>query len=168
MRVYWTILIVILVMVDQLSKWMVETMLPLQQQVEVIPFFSLFRTYNFGVAFSFLDGLGQWPLVAMTAVIIGFVFWLWRSVELDRSLSELGYALIISGAIGNLIDRAWLGKVVDMILFHIDSFDFRFAVFNLADTFITIGAIAIIIDEYRIWQKTRKLDKEHNKEVQDG
>jgi len=171
MRIYWTLLIIILVIVDQLSKWMVETMLPLQQQIEVIPFFSLFRTYNYGVAFSFLDGLGQWPLVGMTVVIIGFVFWLWRGLEADRGLSAFGYALIIGGAIGNLIDRAWLGKVVDMILFHIDSLDFRFAVFNLADTFITIGAMAIILDEILVWQKARKANKTkdtEDKEVQDG
>lgn len=171
MRIHWTLLIIILVMVDQISKWMVETMLPLQQQIDLVPFLSLFRTYNFGVAFSFLDGLGQWPLVAMTAAIIGFVFWLWRGVEPDRSFSEFGYALIIGGAIGNLIDRIWLGKVVDMILFHIDSLDFRFAVFNLADTFITIGAMAIILDEIMTWQKARKLNKTKDtkdKEVQDG
>ena len=155
-------------MIDQLSKWMVETMLPLQQQIEVIPFFSLFRTYNYGVAFSFLEGLGRWPLVIMIALIIGFVFWLWRGLEINRYLSEFGYALIIGGAIGNLIDRAWLGKVVDMILFHIDSLDFRFAVFNLADTFITIGALAIILDEIITWKKTRKTTNEKDKEVQDG
>jgi signal peptidase II len=160
MRIFWAILIIVLVMIDQLTKWMVESMLPLQQQIEVIPFFSLFRTYNFGVAFSFLDGLGQWPLVVMTGLIICFVFWLWRSIEPNRVLSEYGYALIISGAIGNLIDRAWLGKVVDMVLFHIDSLDFRFAVFNVADTFITIGAAAIILDEFRTWQKARKLNTE--------
>lgn len=171
MRVYWTLIIIVLVMLDQLSKWMVETMLPLQQQIEVIPFFSLFRTYNYGVAFSFLDSLGQWPLVIMTAVIIGFVFWLWRGLDAGRSLSSTGYAFIIGGAIGNLIDRAWLGKVVDMILFHIDSLDFRFAVFNLADTFITIGAMAIILDEILVWLTARKIAKEQNtkkKEVQDG
>lgn len=165
MRIYWTLLIVLLVVCDQISKWMVETMLPLQQQIEIIPFFSLFRTYNYGVAFSFLDGLGQWPLVAMTMAIIGFVIWLWKGLEPNRFLSEFGYACVIGGAIGNLIDRAWLGKVVDMILFHIDSLDFRFAVFNLADTFITIGAMAIILDEILIWQKARKATKEQNKEV---
>lgn len=168
MRIYWSLLIIILVVVDQLSKWMVETMLPLQQQIEVIPFFSLFRTYNYGVAFSFLDGLGQWPLVGMTIAIIGFVIWLWRGLEKDRSLSAFGYALIIGGAIGNLIDRIWLGKVVDMILFHIDSLDFRFAVFNLADTFITIGAMAIILDEVLIWYRARQESKTKDKEVQDG
>jgi signal peptidase II len=168
MRIYWTLIIIVLVLLDQVSKWMVETMLPLQQQIEVIPFLSLFRTYNFGVAFSLLEGLGQWPLVIMTAVIIGFVIWLWRGLGANRILSEFGYAFVIGGAIGNLIDRAFLGKVIDMILFHIDSLEFRFAVFNLADTFITIGAMAIILDEILIWRRLRKETKEQDKEVHDG
>ncbi len=168
MRVYWTLFVVLLVVIDQVSKWMVETKLPFQQQVELIPFLSLFRTYNYGVAFSLLESLGQWPLVIMTICIIGFVIWLWHSVEAGRALSELGYACVIGGAIGNLIDRTWYGKVIDMILFHIDSLDFRFAVFNLADTFITIGAMAIIFDEILIWQRARKAQKEQDKEVQDG
>ena len=155
----------LLVMIDQLSKWVVEIRLPLQQQIEVIPFFSLFRTYNYGVAFSFLEELGQLPLVILTICIIGFVIWLWYSLEANRFLSELGFACVIGGAFGNLIDRAWLGKVVDMILFHIDSLDFQFAVFNLADTFITLGAIVIILDEFLIWQRLRNKTKELDKEV---
>lgn len=167
MRIYWALVIIVLVLLDQVSKWMVETMLPLQQKIDVIPFLSLFRTYNYGVAFSLLEGLGQWPLVIMTVLIIGFVVWLWQSLGANRFLSEFGYAFVIGGAIGNLIDRAWLGKVIDMILFHIDSLDFRFAVFNLADTFITIGAMAIILDEILIWRRARKETNEQDKEVQD-
>ena len=168
MKIYWTLIVIVLVLMDQVSKWMVETMLPFQQQVELVPLLSLFRTYNYGVAFSLLEGFGQWPLVTMTILIIGFVIWLWKGLEPNRMLSEFGYAFVIGGAIGNLIDRAWLGKVVDMILFHIDSLDFRFAVFNLADTFITIGAIAIILDEVLIWRRARNQTKEQDKEVQDG
>jgi len=164
-RIHWTVLIVLLVVSDQISKWMVETMLPLQQQINVVPFFSLFRTYNYGVAFSLLDGFGQWPLVILTVLIMGFVFWLWSGLEPGRILSSLGYALIIGGAIGNVIDRALLGKVVDMILFHIDSLNFRFAVFNLADTFITLGAIAIIFDEFQVWRKSCSSPDKNNKEV---
>jgi len=164
-RIHWTVLIVLLVVTDQVSKWMVETMLPLQQQINVIPFFSLFRTYNYGVAFSLLDGLGQWPLVILTVLIMGFVFWLWKGLEPGRTFSSLGYAFIIGGAIGNVIDRALLGKVVDMILFHIDNLNFRFAVFNLADTFITLGAIAIILDEFLVWRKSRSSPDKNNKEV---
>ncbi|MDJ0613850.1 MAG: signal peptidase II [Rhizobiaceae bacterium] len=159
-RAFWTILIVALVLADQLSKWLVENYLPFEQQVGLLPFFSLYRTYNYGVAFSMFADFGRWPLVILTAAIIAFVFWLWRSLQPGRILSALGYALVIGGAIGNLIDRAILGYVVDMLFFHIDPLNFRFAVFNLADTFITIGAGAIILDEINLWLRSRRQEKE--------
>ncbi len=155
----WILLITILVMVDQATKWWVELSLPLRAQVELLPFLSLYRTYNEGVAFSFLSGFGRWPLVMLTAAIILFVLWLWRGLEKNRYLAAVGYSFVIGGALGNLIDRVWLGKVIDMIFFHIDSLDFQFAIFNVADTFITIGAIAIILDEFLIWKvSTSKQD----------
>ena len=97
--------------------------------------------------------MSHWFLVAMTLAIMGFVLWLWRNLEPGRNLSALGYALVLGGATGNLIDRIWLGKVIDMISFHIDSIGFQFAIFNLADTFITLGAAAIIVDEFLLWRK---------------
>lgn len=152
----WIILIVLLVVVDQLSKWWVETTLPLHTQIDLVPFLALYRTYNEGVAFSFLSDFGRWPLVAITIAIILFVSWLWRGLERGRSFAAFGYALVLAGAFGNLIDRISLGKVIDMIFFHIDSLEFRFAIFNLADTFITIGAIAIILDEFLHWRAARQ------------
>lgn len=160
MRIVWTSIVALVVLLDQFSKWLTETMLPLQQQISVIPFFSLYRTYNEGVAFSFLSGLSHWILIAMTVAIIGFVLWLWRNLEADRFISAFGYALVIGGAIGNLIDRIWLGKVIDMISFHIDSIGFQFAIFNLADTFITLGAAAIILDEILLWNRSRNEQEE--------
>lgn len=159
-KAFWTILIVAFVLVDQLSKWMVETYLPFQQLVEMLPFLSLYRTYNYGVAFSLLADFGRWPLVILTLGIIIFVVWLWRALEENRFLSELGYALVLGGAIGNLIDRAGLGYVIDMIFFHIDQLNFRFAVFNLADTFITLGAIAIILDEFLHWRRRQPIKED--------
>ena len=146
-RAVWTAIIAIIVCLDQFSKWLTETYLPLQQVVDLLPFLSFYRTYNYGVAWSFLSDLGPLPLIILTIVIIGFVAWLWRSLEPGRHLTALGYACVIGGALGNLIDRIWLGKVIDMIYFHIDALNFHFAIFNLADTFITIGAGAIILDE---------------------
>ncbi|MEM9279547.1 MAG: signal peptidase II, partial [Pseudomonadota bacterium] len=108
----WIIPIAALVAVDQISKYWVETTLPLYQRIEVIPFLSLYRTYNEGVAFSFLSGLGSFPLIILTIAIILFILWLWRSLEPGRWLSALGYALVVAGAFGNLIDRIRLGKVV--------------------------------------------------------
>lgn len=152
----WTPLILLLIATDQLSKWMVESYLPLYERVPMLPFLSLFRTYNEGVAFSALSGVGPWPLVGLTLAIIVFVIWLWRNLEADRFLSALGFALVLSGALGNLIDRIRLGKVVDMISFHIDAIGFQFAIFNLADTFITLGAVAILLDEFRAWRRSSK------------
>ncbi len=156
MRTRWAILIAVLVAIDQLSKGWVEAALPLYQQVPVLPFLSLFRTYNEGVAFSAFSNLGPWPLVFLTIAIIVFVFRLWRNLEPSRVLSAFGYALVIAGAFGNLVDRLTLGKVIDMISFHIDAISFQFAIFNLADTFITLGAAAILFDEFRFWRQSTK------------
>lgn len=139
------LLVLLLILADQLSKYWVENFLPLQQFVPVIPFLSLFRTYNTGIAFSMFASLNGWALSAITLVIIGFVIWLWSRTGRGRALSKIGFALVIGGALGNLIDRLWLGHVVDFILLHTDSWSF--AVFNFADSFITIGAMAIIVDE---------------------
>jgi len=123
--------------------------------VPLLPFLSFFRTYNEGVAFSAFSGLGPWPLILLTVAIMVFVIWLWRNLEHDRTFTEFGYALVLAGALGNLIDRIQLGKVVDMIFFHIDQIGFQFAIFNLADTFITLGAAAIILEEILVWRKSR-------------
>lgn len=139
------VLVSILILADQLSKLAVDNYLPFQKAVPVIPFFAFFRTYNEGVAFSFLADVNDWVLVAFTFVICGFVFWLWSKVEAHRTLSHLGFALVIAGALGNLIDRTLLGHVVDFILFY--TANWSFAVFNLADSFISVGAAAIILDE---------------------
>jgi len=141
-----------LVVLDQLSKFWTVSNMELHEQIRVIPFFSLFFTYNEGVAFSLLSEFGAWPLIIMTIAIIIFVLWICKNTESNRWLSLLGYAFVLAGAFGNLIDRVRLGKVIDMILFHIDSIGFRFAVFNLADVFITIGAMAIILDEFLQWK----------------
>jgi len=137
--------IVLAVVLDQLVKWLVEQNLPFHSLVPILPMLGFYRTYNQGIAFSFLAGSSIWLLLVLTFCVIGFVLYLWRKTAADRWLSQLGYALIIGGAIGNLIDRVLLGHVVDYILFHTATWSF--AVFNLADSFITVGAGAVILDE---------------------
>jgi signal peptidase II len=117
----------------------------LQELVPVIPFWALYRTYNLGVAFSMLSGMEGWFIVTMRLVIVCFVIWLWRKTDKDRTFAHLGFALIIAGAAGNIFDRFLYGHVIDYILFHTDTWSF--AVFNLADSFITIGAGCVILDE---------------------
>ncbi|MGN6550732.1 MAG: signal peptidase II [Pararhizobium sp.] len=137
--------VLLAVVLDQAVKWLVETRLPFQSVVPVVPMLAFYRTYNQGIAFSFLNGSSIWLLLVLTVCVVGFVVYLWRRTADDRWLSHLGYALIIGGAIGNMIDRALLGHVVDFILFH--TVTWSFAVFNLADSFISVGAAAVILDE---------------------
>jgi len=140
-----SLLVVMLVAVDQVTKWLVETRMQMHQQFDLLPFFSLYRTHNRGIAFSMLEWVGPWGLVVITILVIGFMLYLWSRLGPHQRLAGLGFALIIAGAVGNLIDRTMLGYVVDFFLFHTQSW--AFAVFNVADAFISIGAAAIIIDE---------------------
>ncbi|MCZ7889549.1 MULTISPECIES: signal peptidase II [Agrobacterium] len=139
-------LIAAALVLDQIVKQLVEAYLPLQEMVPVVPFLALYRTYNLGVAFSMLEDMHGWFIVSMRLVIVVFVLWLWRKTAEDRTFAHLGFAFIIAGAAGNLLDRFFYGHVIDYILFHTQTWSF--AVFNLADSFITIGAACVILDEF--------------------
>ncbi|WFU11144.1 signal peptidase II [Rhizobium sp. CB3090] len=147
------IFIVAAVILDQAVKIIVDNWLPLQEMVPVIPMLALYRTYNLGVAFSMLSGTDGWFIVGMRLVIVVFVLWLWRRTPNHRWLAHLGFALIIAGALGNLIDRFLYGHVIDYILFHTETWSF--AVFNLADSFITVGAGCVILDELLLPKKAK-------------
>lgn len=150
---YGIILVCIFVVLDQLSKYWVESSLPFHNQVPVIPFLSWLRTYNEGIAFSFLSSMNDWVLVGLTVIIIIFVLWLWKNSPEERFWSRLGFAFVVGGAIGNLIDRAMLGHVIDFIQFHTDTWSF--AIFNVADIFVNVGAGLIILDELRSMKSER-------------
>ena len=139
------VFILLALLLDQAVKFAVEAFLPFQEAVHVVPMLALYRTYNYGVAFSMLSGMEGWFIVSMRLVVVAFVLWLWRRTPKDRFFAHLGYAMIIAGALGNLIDRLIFGYVIDYILFHTTTWSF--AVFNLADSFITVGAGCIILDE---------------------
>ncbi len=139
------IVIVIAVVLDQVVKIAVENYLPMQEAVPLVPMLALYRTYNLGVAFSLLSGMEREFIVGMRVLIVAFVLWLWRRTPKDRPFAHSGFALIIAGAVGNLIDGFAYGHVIDYILFHTETWSF--AVFNLADSFISIGAGLVILDE---------------------
>lgn len=160
MKKVLVLVVLALIVLDQFTKWMAAKYLPFHESVEIVPFFSLYLTYNKGVAFSFLSGMGSHGLIVLTLIITAFMIYLWRKVPSDQQLASLGFALVISGALGNLIDRVTLGHVVDFFLIHTQTW--AFAVFNVADSFITLGGIAIIAEELvMLFQKskTRKIDE---------
>lgn len=141
------------VVADQAIKYAVETGLSMHEPVALLPFLALYRTHNTGIAFSLLSDFGSVGLVVVTLAVTGFVLWIAARTDPAQRLARLGFALIIGGAIGNLIDRVWLGYVVDYILFHLPNWSF--AVFNLADAFITVGAALVILDEMLSWLRSR-------------
>jgi signal peptidase II len=134
-----------LIALDQISKALVEANLPMQEKIDVLPFLALFRTFNTGIAFSFLSGMDDLALSLLTLAITGLVLFLWSRSSSAQVWAQLGFACVVGGAIGNLIDRLRFGHVVDFILFHTP--DWSFAVFNFADSFITIGAALIVFQE---------------------
>jgi len=142
------------VALDQWIKTLVEARLVMHQQIDILPFFALFRTYNTGVAFSMFSEAGDLPLIVLSVVVIGFVLYLASRSHAGQTFARLGFALIIGGAIGNLIDRSLLGYVIDYFLFHTPVWSF--AVFNLADVFISVGAALVILQEFLQWRSERQ------------
>ncbi|MFB2549880.1 signal peptidase II [Ensifer soli] len=140
------IFILVAVIADQAIKAAVEALLPFNEVVPVIPMLALYRTHNYGVAFSMLSGMEGWFIVGLRLFVVAFVVWLWGRTPAERVLAHLGYAMIIAGALGNIVDRLLLGYVVDYVLFHTETWSF--AVFNLADSFISVGAALVVLDEF--------------------
>ena len=151
------LLAILFIIADQIIKYWVEATLEFQSLVDVLPFLGLYRTWNQGVAFSMLWGMHDGVLIALTLAIIVFVAWLARQTPQANRLARLGFTMIIGGAIGNLIDRAVYGHVVDYVLFHTPVWSF--AVFNLADAFISVGAAAVILAEFLDWRKSRAISQ---------
>lgn len=145
--------VVVAVAADQLVKRWVEATLQLHEQVEVIPFLALYRTHNTGIAFSMFSGMGDTGLIALTLAVTLFVSYLAIRTPPGDRWARFGFALIIGGALGNLIDRVAHGYVIDYILFHTPAWSF--AIFNLADAFISVGAALVILQEVLNWRRER-------------
>ena len=139
---------------DQLTKQMIVRNLDLCEfgfcdSIELLPFLKLILVYNDGAAFSILSDAGGWQRWFLSLVsfsVSGFIFfWIFRLKPSERLLG-FALAIILGGAIGNLIDRVLLGHVVDFILLYHSNF--FFPTFNVADTAISVGAILLIIEMF--------------------
>ena len=146
--------ILVALLLDQWFKYLAEQHLPFEQMVEVVPHLALYRTWNEGVAFSFLSGMSGWAIVLMRLAIVAFILWWWRSSDHPSPWSHLGFCMVLSGAAGNIVDRFIYGHVVDYVLFHTETWSF--AVFNLADSLITLGAVLIGFCEIFLNPKAKK------------
>ena len=139
-----------LIGVDQLTKWWAATVLQKASPLSVIPgVFELSYCENDGIAFSLLEGQ-RWLFIPLTLIVAGLMVWiLLRSPLRKRWIFSLCCAMILAGGVGNLIDRIAYGYVIDFL-----EFDFvNFAIFNVADACICIGAgvaaLSILMDEIR-------------------
>jgi len=143
----WLGVSALVIALDQLSKMWVLSSLPEYTQIPVIEgFWNWFRTYNTGAAFSFLSDAGGWQKYFFVGLAIGICgllgFWLSRTPRRDWK-TALPYALVIGGAIGNVIDRLLHGHVVDFIQWHWQ--DHYWPAFNMAESACVAGAIAIAL-----------------------
>ncbi len=143
----WLVLSAVVIGLDQWSKAWVLSSLP---EFTAVPFlgdyWSWYRTYNKGAAFSFLSNAGGWQLWFFTALAVGvsglLAWWLSRTARGQWRVA-VPYALIIGGALGNVIDRLVHGHVVDFILWHVG--DHWWPPFNIADSAIVCGAVGIAV-----------------------
>ena len=135
----------IMVFADQISKTVVRNTMSLYESIPVIPeFFHLTYVSNDGMAFGINFPLGIYVFSAISILFTGFLFWYLWSIKDDEILIRTGVALILAGAIGNLIDRILLGEGVDFLDFMIG--DFHWYVFNLADSCVTVGLGFVLYD----------------------
>ena len=153
-RLRYLVIALVVLVVDQLTKWWTVSALALCsgprqacERYEVLPFFDFIYVRNPGAAFSFLadhSGWQRWFFAAIAiAVSVVLLRWLWRTAQ-SQPLPSWGCALILGGAIGNLIDRLWHGYVIDFADFFIGNW--HYPAFNIADSGICIGAGLLILD----------------------
>jgi signal peptidase II len=145
----WLGLALAVIVVDHLTKFWVSSSLDYQQVIPVLPVFSLVLVHNTGAAFSFLADAGGWQrwfFIAVGAIATVVIVRLLRRHG-DEPHLALPLALVLGGALGNVIDRVILGYVVDFLYFHYRGF--AWPAFNVADTAISIGAALLIWDALR-------------------
>ena len=130
---------------DQALKAVVVAAMPLGSAIELLPFLALYHARNEGIAFSLFSGVGARGRALVAGAVLLFVGWLWLKTPPDRVRLHFAFAIVAGGAVGNLADRVRLGYVVDYVLFHTPVWSF--AVFNLADACISVGAGLILLEE---------------------
>ena len=145
----WLLLAAAVIGLDQLSKGIVLALLQFGETRYVAPFWNWVLTFNPGAAFSFLSDAGGWQRWFFTALSFGVSGWI--VVMLRRHFNEtrlaLALALVLGGALGNVIDRLRFGAVVDFVQWHVAGY--YWPAFNVADSAITLGAILLIWDQWK-------------------
>ncbi|AIQ64942.1 signal peptidase II [Paenibacillus stellifer] len=134
----------IMFLLDQGTKYLISTRLAINEQIPVIGnFFVITSHRNRGAAFSILQNQ-RWFLVVVTIVVLAGIVWYMNKLKNTRRLLSTALGLVLGGAVGNFIDRALTGEVVDFLMFNFGSY--TFPIFNVADSCIVVGVALIILD----------------------
>lgn len=146
----WLWLSLCVILLDQVTKAMITSALDVYERIELLPVLDLTRLHNTGAAFSMLSdasGWQRWFFIGLGLVIsVVLMIWLRRIRSGGQTLLAMGLALVMGGALGNVIDRVWLGHVIDFI--HVHWGNAYFPAFNVADSAITIGAGCLLLDAF--------------------
>lgn len=163
----WIVIAGLVLFADQLTKYLAESMLTLHEPVPVLPYFNFMLAYNPGAAFSFLAWAGGWQrwfFVALALAVSAVIFMWLRRLNADEKLQGVALALILGGAIGNVLDRLVHGHVIDFIdVYYVAdqcmalfaavpmpaAMECHWPAFNIADSAISVGALLMIIDSFR-------------------
>ena len=144
----WMVVALAVVVADQATKWAIVEWVPLYDRVPLNSFINLTHQKNTGAAFSFLANAGGWQrwfFVVLASIVSAVIaVWIWRIRKEGQAMLSLGLALVLGGAVGNLIDRIWFGHVTDFIQVWFG--EWAFPSFNVADAGISVGAALLIID----------------------
>ncbi|HED35655.1 MAG TPA: lipoprotein signal peptidase [Gammaproteobacteria bacterium] len=143
----WVWITVLAIALDQASKLLADSVLQYASPVEIIPMLNFTLLYNKGAAFSFLASQGGWQrwfFLILTSVVSLFIFLWLKKLKAHQRIQYTALALILGGALGNLIDRAIYGHVIDFIDVYYQQH--RWPAFNIADSVISIGACLLIYD----------------------
>jgi signal peptidase II len=150
----WLGIALVVLLADQFTKLLIVGSFQLGDSQTVTSFFNLVRVHNSGAAFSMLStasGWQRWFFTGIGVVATGFILYMLRSHPTQK-LFCFALALVLGGAVGNVIDRIAYGHVVDFLDFHWDwlspvFYEGHFPAFNIADSAISVGAVALIVDE---------------------
>ncbi|HNJ77579.1 MAG TPA: signal peptidase II [Azospira sp.] len=146
--VRWYVLAAVVIVLDQISKQVVLASIHYGETIYVAPFWNWVLTFNRGAAFSFLASEGGWQRWFFTVLALGVSGWIVFMLRshAGQKLLSLALALIMGGALGNVIDRIRFGAVVDFVQWHVAGF--YWPAFNIADSAITIGAVLMVWDQF--------------------
>ena len=160
----WTILSLVIIVLDQITKYIASANLIMFDPVPIIPMLNFTLMHNEGAAFSFLSDAGGWQrwFLSGLAIIVSVILIVWiKKLKPEEKALAISLSLILGGAIGNVIDRLYLGYVVDFIDVYYN--DMHWPAFNIADSAISVGAVLMIILSFRSTGEEKQVNTENKK-----